>query len=193
MRSTEGRPVTDGGTAEAENRSDRFERLPSTAADRRVRERPTREDVLSWWDERFGIGPETFDGYTFWEKGAGRVWALPYDLSGPVEIEALGLPVLRTRQEFWKPTTDAVQRFGTAATRNVVELTDEQAARFLAGDDQDVEWAGDWGYLIGTHDVADAVEPIGVGLYTYGTLQSMIPKGRRREFADERPDGTGDA
>lgn len=182
MNSTDRRPIADGGTKVAENRSDRFERLPATDAERRVPERPTRDAVVEWWDDRFGIDAGTFENFTFWEKGAGRVWALHHDLAGPVEIEALGLPILRTRQEFWKPTTEAAQRFGTHATRNVVELTDEEAARFVAGEDQNVEWDGDWGYLVGAHRIAGAVEPIGVGLFTYGTLQSMIPKGRRREF-----------
>ena len=58
----------------------------------------------------------------------------------------------------------------------------EAAERFLAGEDQERPWEGDWGYLIVTHDIAGGPEPIGVGLYTYGSLQSMLPKGRRREF-----------
>lgn len=176
------RRIADGGTPEAENQSDRFERLPATDAERQVPGRPTRHAVVEWWEERFAIDPQTFAAVSFWEKGAGRVWALHHELAGPVEIEALGLPILRTRQEFWKPTTEGVQRFGTRASRNVVTLTDRQAERFVAGEDQDIEWDGDWGYLIAAHEIAGGVEPIGVGLFTYGTLQSMVPKGRRREF-----------
>jgi len=166
----------------AENLRDRFERLPAEAADRDVPGRATRTEVLDWWEERFGIEPQRFDEFTFWEKGAGRIWALHHDLPGPVRVEALGLPILRTRQEFWKPTTDAAQRFGRAASKNVIELDAAQAVRFVAGEDQDLDWDGDWGYLVAAHRIAGDVEPIGVGLYTYGTLQSMMPKGRRREF-----------
>ncbi|UWG47404.1 Ribosome biogenesis protein, NOL1/NOP2/fmu family [Halanaeroarchaeum sp. HSR-CO] len=166
----------------SQNRSDRFERLPATEEVRSVPGRPTRTAVLEWWRERFDIDRETFADFTFWEKGAGRVWALHHDLVGPVQIEALGLPILRTRQEFWKPTTDAVQRFGRTATKNVIELDERQADRFVAGEDQDLEWDGDWGYLIAAHEIAGGLEPIGVGLFTYGTFQSMVPKGRRREF-----------
>jgi NOL1/NOP2/fmu family ribosome biogenesis protein len=92
------------------------------------------------------------------------------------------MPVLRTRQEFWKPTTDAAQRFGLRAKKNVIELDPAAAERFIAGEDQEIEWDGDWGYLIAGHEIAGAREPIGVGLYTYGELKSMVPKGRRREF-----------
>jgi len=164
------------------NRSDRFERLPATDSERTVTDRPTRAAVLEYWADRFGIPPVTFEGYTFWEKGAGKIWALHHELDGPVAIEALGMPVLRTRQEFWKPTTDAALRVGRLATRNVIELSREAAERFVAGEDQELEWAGDWGYLIASHEIGGEPEPIGVGLFTYGELQSMVPKGRRRDF-----------
>jgi NOL1/NOP2/fmu family ribosome biogenesis protein len=52
----------------------------------------------------------------------------------------------------------------------------------MAGEDQELDWDGDWGYLIVTHDLAGEAEPLGVGLYTYDELQSMVPKGRRREL-----------
>ncbi|MFP4530326.1 MAG: hypothetical protein ACLFNC_03455 [Halodesulfurarchaeum sp.] len=168
--------------APTENRSDAFERLPGTESAREVPNRPTRSAVIDYWVDRFGVPADSFEGMTFWEKGAGRIWALSHQLPGPVPIEALGLPILRTRQEFWKPTTDAARRFGTRATENVIQLDRPEAIRFIAGEEQDLDWDGDWGYLIVSHEIAGSPEPIGVGLYTYGTLQSMIPKGRRREF-----------
>ncbi len=165
-----------------ENQSERFEQVPASGTERRVKGRPTRKEVLDYWADRFGISSTIFEGVTFWEKGAGKIWALSHDLVGPIEIQALGLPILRTRQEFWKPTTDAALRFGEGASRNVLSLDAREAERFVAGDDQSVDWDGDWGYLIASHEIGGAPEPIGVGLYTYGELQSMIPKGRRREF-----------
>jgi len=169
---------------EPENLSETFERVPSTAAERVVEGRPSRAEIIDYWVDRFGVPKDTFDGATFWEKGGGRIWVLNYELSGPISIEALGLPILRTRQEFWKPTTDAVRRFGAEATENVIHLEEPAARAFLAGEKQELPWDGDWGYLIVTHDIAGAADPIGVGRYTYGTLQSMLPKGRRREFEE---------
>jgi NOL1/NOP2/fmu family ribosome biogenesis protein len=162
------------------NDGDRFDRLPATPAEREVPGRAARSEVVAWWDERFGVGPETFDGHTFWEKGAGKVWVVHGDRPTPIAVEGLGMTCLRTRQEFWKPTTDAVQRFGDRATRNVVVLSDDEAARFMAGEDQDVAWDGDWGYLIAARETAGETVPLGVGLFTYGELQSKVPKGRRR-------------
>jgi NOL1/NOP2/fmu family ribosome biogenesis protein len=164
------------------NVGERFDRLPATDGERRVAGRPSRRAVVEWWEERFGVPPATFEEYTFWEKGAGKVWAFTGDVPSPATVETLGMTFLRVRQEHWKPTTEAVQRFAGEATRNVVHLDAEEARRFVAGEDQAVEWDGDWGYLVATHDVAGAPEPIGVGLYVHGELRSRIPKGRRLEL-----------
>jgi NOL1/NOP2/fmu family ribosome biogenesis protein len=173
--------VTDG-VGRGANDGSRFDRLPATAADREVEGRATREAVLAWYEDRFGIDPGTFDDHTFWEKGAGKVWVLAGEAPSPIAIEALGMTFLRTRQEHWKPTTDAVQRFGDRATRNVIDLDGSAARRFLAGETQELDWDGDWGYLVAAHEFAGGRAPIGVGLYTYGELQSTVPKGRRREL-----------
>ncbi|GAA0532998.1 hypothetical protein GCM10008994_04620 [Halorubrum ejinorense] len=90
---------------------------------------------------------------------------------------------LRTRQDHWKPTGRAVSRFGHRATKNVIELDPERASRFARGEDQDLpEWDGDWGYLIATHEVAGERVPIGVGLYLYDELRSVVPKGSRADL-----------
>ena len=173
------------GPEQPENRPHRFDRLPATADERAVPGRPTRAAVLAWFEGRFGIPPGTFEGYSFWERGAGKVWVLAEGKRrepDAVDVEALGMTLLRARQEHWKPTMAGVQKFGDRATRNVLELDGGRAARFLAGEEQDVEWDGDWGYLVVAHEIAGAVEPLGVGLYTYGTLRSQVPKGRRREL-----------
>jgi NOL1/NOP2/fmu family ribosome biogenesis protein len=165
-----------------ENDGSRFDRLPATDDERVVPDRPTRTEVLAWWDERFGIPPEVFAEHTFWERGNGKIWAFHGELDTPVEIEGLGMTLLRTRQDHWKPTMAAIQRFGEHASRNVISLDRSQATAFLAGRDQEIPWDGDWGYLVVTHELAGEAEPLGVGLYVYGELRSQVPKGRRREF-----------
>jgi NOL1/NOP2/fmu family ribosome biogenesis protein len=160
-----------------------FDRLPATAQDREVPGRASRAEVVAWWVDRFGLPPGTFDGYTFWEKGAGKVWIFAADLPTPVGVEGVGMTFLRTRQEHWKPTTNAAQRFGRAATRNVIELGADDARRFLAGEDVEPEWDGDWGYLLVAHELAGGVEPIGVGLYVHDELRSVVPKGRQASLA----------
>ncbi len=165
---------------DGENVGQRFDRLPATDADRTVDGRASREDVLSYFEMRFGIPPETFDGHTFWEKGAGKIWVYAGESPDSATLEALGMTCLRTRQEHWKPTTDAAQRFGRHATRCVLTLSRDHARRFVEGETQTLEWDGDWGYLIVAHEVGGQLEPLGVGLYVHGELRSMVPKGRRR-------------
>jgi len=165
-----------------ENVGTRFDRLPETASERTVSGRPTRQEVLDWWENRFGIHPSVFEEYTFWERGAGKIWVFYGDVPTPSSVEGLGMTALRTRQEHWKPTLEAVQRFGHHATKNRIHLSRNEAGAFLAGYDQEIGWDGDWGYLIVTHDIADTTEPLGVGLYVYDELRSMVPKGRQREL-----------
>jgi NOL1/NOP2/fmu family ribosome biogenesis protein len=176
--------VSDGDGAPG-NDGSQFDRLPATAEERTVGGRATREEVLDWWAERFGIPPETFDAHTFWEKGKGNIWVFAADLPSPQEREGVGMTVLRTRQEHWKPTTTAVRKWGHLARKNVIELSPGQATAFAAGHDQDLpEWDGDWGYLIATHDLAGGQVPIGVGLYLYDELRSVVPKGYQEELSD---------
>jgi NOL1/NOP2/fmu family ribosome biogenesis protein len=164
------------------NTGTQFDRLPATADERTVEGRATRAEVVEWWDERFGIDPAIFEDYSFWERGSGKVWILQGEEPTPVDIEGLGMTFLRTRQEHWKPTLSAVQRFGEHASENVTHLDDDQAATFMTGEDQELDWDGDWGYLVVTHDVAGEPEPLGVGLFVYGELRSQVPKGRRRDL-----------
>ncbi|MFB6207128.1 MAG: hypothetical protein ABEJ05_11455 [Haloglomus sp.] len=173
-----------GESAAAENDPSRFDRLPATADERDVPERATRESVVEFWADRYGVDPAVWEGHTFWEKGARKVWAFAADVPSPVEVEAMGLTFLRTGGEHWKPTTDAVQRFGRHATADdtVVNLSRERARRFLAGEDQELDWDGDWGYLVVRHKYGGRAEPIGVGLFLHGELRSQVPKGRRREL-----------
>lgn len=161
---------------------DQFQRLPETDSERALPDRATRAEITDWWDDRFNIPPSEFEGFSFWEKGAGKIWICAGAPDFSPRIEALGLRFMRTRQKYWKPTTNAVQRWGHLASRNVIELNPAQAARFVDGDDQSISWDGDWGYVIATRRVAGSQEALGVGLYTHGDLQSMIPKGRRRDL-----------
>ncbi|MFQ3476102.1 hypothetical protein HKK80_07560 [Halonotius sp. F2-221B] len=184
---------------ENENVGQQFGRLPATAADREVEGRASREEVLDFFADRFGIDPAVFADFTFWEKGKGKIWIFADDAPTPIRVEGLGMTVLRTRQEHWKPTQSAIQRFGGHATKNVIELDGEAAAAFVRGEDQELDWDGDWGYLIAAHEVGvgpegrpvrdgTAVErgerePIGVGLYVYGELRSTVPKGNQESLS----------
>lgn len=164
------------------NVGSRFERLPAHPAERTVEGRPTRDAVIAYFNDRFGIDPSTFAGHSFWEKGKGKIWAFRSDHRSPLEVEALGIHLLRTRQRLWKPTTDGIQLFGVTATRNVIELSDDRARRFWQGEAQSMCRDCEPGYVIVTHRLVDEPVPLGVGLYVDAELRSMIPKARRRDI-----------
>ena len=168
---------------ERENIGQQFGRLPATAADREVEGRASRQEVIDFFTERFGIDAGIFEKFSFWEKGKGKIWIFADNAPSPIRVEGLGMTVLRTRQEHWKPTQSAIQRFGNHATQNIVEIDGETAATFVRGEDQELEWDGDWGYLIVAHRIRGEREPIGVGLYVYGELRSTVPKGNQESLS----------
>lgn len=151
-------------------------------------ERVERVSVLEFWSGEFGVPPGTFDGYAFYEKG-GRVWAVRRGaveaLGGEENLDALdyesvGLPLMRVGGEHDKPTTDALQRFGGDATRNVAELDADEARAFVRGETVEKELSEeedgvDLGYVVVKKDGL----VLGCGLYFPGELRSQVPKGRR--------------
>jgi len=161
-----------------------------------VFERIDRDEAISYWVSRFGVPEEAFDEYSFYMKGKRKAWAVPRSVVEALEgdpdeheldsldYETVGLPFVRLSGEFPKPTTDALQRFGGEATRNVVELNDKEAQSFAAGEDTEGTFGTERGYVIARHIGTEAV--IGCGLYIDDegkeVLRSLVPKGRRVEL-----------
>lgn len=156
----------------------RFDRLPPT--EETDDSRPSREDVLRFFDTAFGIESSVFEPYTLWERGRGKVWAFNGEQPTPVRVEAMGIHILRTRNQFWKPTTDGMQLFGRHASTNIVELDRRKANAFWSGETVDIGWDGDPHYVIVFHSYAGDRVPIGVGLARDSELESLVPKARRR-------------
>lgn len=167
-----------------QNSGDQFDKVPATSMEQRVSGRPSRREIILWWEDRFGIPDSVFDSFSFWEKGNGKIWIVSGELDGPIAIEALGMRCLRVRQKFWKPTTNAIQRFGGYAKKNRVLLSSSDASRFVRGDSISGEWRVDDGYVIVMRGFGAQPVPIGVGLLTSDELRSQIPKGRRRELSE---------
>ena len=144
-------------------------------------ERPSRNDIITFFDTRYGIDPATFAPYSFWERGKGKIWAFRGEQQTPARVEAMGIHLLRTDSQFWKPTTDAMQLFGRYATENIIELEEEEANAFWRGVEVEIVWTGDPRYVIVARDYGDTTTPIGVGLARESRLESLVPKGRQRD------------
>ena len=135
---------------------------------------PQRSGVLDYFETRFGIPLRLFTGYRLLERS--KVYVLLRD-SPHVEalaflqVQNVGLPVLRKIRHYLKPTTAALQRFGAQATRHTIALTTSQMAQLLG--EHRVPYHVDWepGYVILLHQG----EVVGCGVYTPGWLRSQIP------------------
>lgn len=139
---------------------------------------PQRSAVLGYFPARFGIPLTVFDGiclllrhktYTLWS-------AIPHmeRLAG-LHVHAVGLPVLRLIRHHVKPTTAALQRFGSQATCHVLDLSDIQVVALLHEREQPVHLDIQPGYVILRH----AGHILGCGLYTPGRLRSQLPQQAR--------------
>lgn len=157
----------------------RYDRLPATDTGS---ERPSREAVLTYFDDRFGMEQSVFSPYTLWERGRGKIWAFRGEQESPVAVEAMGIHILRTRHRFWKPTTDAMQLFGGHATKNIVDISRSEASAFWQGDDVAIEWERDPSYVVVFHEYGRTRVPLGVGFAKENLLESLIPKGRQRSY-----------
>ncbi|HEX7072110.1 MAG TPA: hypothetical protein VF190_14960 [Rhodothermales bacterium] len=107
-----------------------------------ILEGAARDAALRPLVERFGIEPQTVDSYTL--RQAGRKYVTIDTGSEPptsLRIESRGIPFLRVNLPYPKPTTGAIMLFGHLATRNVVDLTHDEARRYVRREDLGMDGA----------------------------------------------------
>jgi NOL1/NOP2/fmu family ribosome biogenesis protein len=136
---------------------------------------PQRSAVLEYFDKRFGIPVITFDNFCLLlrHKTYCLLHATPHleQLAG-LHIQAVGLPVLRSIRHHLKPTTAALQRFGSHACRHVLDLSETQLMTLLHEREQPLHLDIQPGYVILRH----AGHILGCGLYTPDRLRSQLPQ-----------------
>lgn len=133
-----------------------------------------RAEVAELMESRFGIPPAAFENVSFYRKGR-NVWAFSLPDIPDLRCESVGLRFLSVRGKVPKPTTYALQLFGHLATKNSVDLSAEEAEKFMAGDRQRLEAGVEDGYVV----VSYRGGVLGCGLYVRGELVSQLPKERR--------------
>lgn len=144
---------------------------PQPVADARYRQ---------WFCDRFGIDPDIFSPFSLWKKGKDKIWLADLSSQPPSEvaIQTVGIPFMRIGN---KPTTCALQRFGSEITGNVIALDDFPAVqRFFRGESQPIDSSVESGFV----HVRYHHYELGCGLYKEGVLYSQIPKGLRLRILD---------
>ena len=138
-----------------------------------------RKELFEFFEQRFGIGRQEFEGLEFYEKSKGRVFAInkdAFDFLDKVKTVSAGLLFARKHATI-KPSSNIIQIFGKRATRNILVIDKEQAKSYIRGFDLEVEDKGNCanGYVI----VKYKDYPLGIGLLKENTLKNMLQKGKR--------------
>ena len=136
---------------------------------------PQRDEILAYFTDRFGIARTAFRGLRLLERQ--KLFVLLREsvhlsaLAG-LNVQGVGLPVLRKMPRHLKPTTAALQRFGHDAVRNTLSLSDNQLQTLLLA--RELPWQATLqpGYVV----LVWEGHVVGCGLYTPGRLRSQIPR-----------------
>ena len=167
---------------------------PGSSRNRKSYELLNSREVTDLWQSRFGLPEEAFSGLKFYRR-AKSIWALSGEELPNLSYEALGMRIMSLKDRPWKPTTCALQVFGKYATKNIVELDQEQARVFMAGESQQLVCDCEPGYVV----VFYRGDVLGCGLYSHNKLTSQLPKERRivgdedeEHASDTRPFGDQD-
>ena len=89
-----------------------------------------------------------------------------------LQVESVGMPLLRWVGTHLKPTSVALQLFGAHADKNIVSLPSDQLRDLVKSKEIKSEFAGSPGYVI----VASNSVIIGCALYLPGRLISQFPR-----------------
>ncbi len=133
-----------------------------------------RQEVLSFWEERFGIPSETFQPYLLLAT-AKNYWLFikPPDLKAlqGLRVQTVGLLFTRKVSRWLKPTSTALQRFGHLATKNVVHLQPAELDRLRRERKIPYDASVEEGYVV----ISCEGKVWGCGFYTPGKLISYLP------------------
>ena len=123
------------------------------------------EEFLDYLEGRFGISRESLRGYSVFVSGD-SLWVFSGDASVPGAVscaESVGVRALKGSGRGPKPTSAFLRLVGRHATRNVVDLEDEdQLLAFMGGGIVAGEFPVDPGYVV----VRFRGEVLGCGLYS---------------------------
>jgi len=139
---------------------------------------PDKDEVLGYFESRFGLDPSVFDGYVFYIGGRGRLYLGPSaDMNG-LRVATTGLTIARSDGGI-KPTTNLLQCFGSRVTKNRIDISRADAAEFIRGSDIRIDPAvlGDVsdGYVLLVYQGC----PLGCGLLKQDCVKNMLPKAKR--------------
>jgi NOL1/NOP2/fmu family ribosome biogenesis protein len=140
------------------------------------------KEFLGYLEERFGIGKDSFSGFSFHET-PDKIYIMSADIP---QNDLNGLRIVQTgivagrifdKGGKFKPTTNFLQIFGKFAVKSIVQLSEKEKEDFVRGLDIENKTAEgvENGYVI----VKFGNDVLGCGIYSEGNIKNQIPKARR--------------
>ena len=96
-----------------------------------------------------------------------------------IRINSMGLYFAEVKGDEIRLSIEGSQLIGAKAKKNIIELTDSEARKWLKGEDLDKACKGE-GFLIIKHDK----DFLGTGRYKEGRILNFVPKTRRLNVSD---------
>jgi len=154
------------------------------------------KEFLNYLDERFGIKKEIFSDYMF-ETDGERISIFSAGLGNKnldgLRIKSIGLRAgkyfkdIRNGRIKFKISTNFAQIFGKYATKNILEISDDDVWKYMQGNDiENVKTDVEEGEVI----IKNNAYVLGVGSYIQGRIKNQIPKKRRTVLSERTKTGT---
>ena len=131
--------------------------------------------IFEYFEERFGIPKTAFKDHSLYQGLKGKYYLGPKLIEKP-DIVSPGLLIARADKQV-KPTSNFLQLFGHLATKNVVELSKEEAKQYIEGFDLKSETKAEHGYVI----LSYKGNFLGCGFLDDGLIINNLPKAKRQK------------
>ena len=133
--------------------------------------------VIDYFFERFGIEKAVFDGFGIYAGLKGKIYLGPKKLIEKPNLVTPGVLIARDLKTV-KPSTNFIQLFGHLAKKNFVELSKDDAVRFMKGEDLALEKTdAENGYVVVRYENYS----LGCGFLEDKNLRNQVPKAKRVE------------
>lgn len=145
--------------------------------------RHERERLIKWMEETFGIPRNRVEPLLLFKRGR-DIWMAHPQLEEVLEwnqdqgrdtlpITRMGTRLARQDRHNYRLTTPGIQSLGQWATKRVVELTREEAERYIRGEDVTLDYTPD--IPRGQAIVRVQGRPLGSGLLEGNRIKNQIP------------------
>jgi len=137
-----------------------------------------KKHLLEWMHETFGINIKKLGNLVLSRHGKDIWMSTPQTLEPSIpHITRVGMRLVRKDQQGYKLTTPAIQLLGAHATKRVIEISHQEAERFIRGEDLILpdHPAIPQGQVI----VRIQGRPLGSGLWKNNRLKNQVPVAHR--------------